>query len=96
MINGRLFVVINTHPPACRLASSDLSFLPFGWFDTSHCYGQVQILQSKAHVRGVDVLVCEDLWYLLKYWFVKAVPPCGGDHLRRHIQELHALATSFI
>jgi hypothetical protein len=27
---------------------------------------------------------------------VKAVPPCGGDHLRRHIQELHALATSFI
>ena len=39
------------------------------------------ILQSKAHVWGVEVLVCEDSRYLLKYWFVKAIPSCGGAHL---------------
>ena len=39
----------------------------FGWFDTSHYSCQVQSLQSKIHVWRVDVLVCEDLWYLLKY-----------------------------
>ena len=38
-------------------------------------------LQSKARVWGVDVLVCEDSRYLLKYWFVKAIPSCGGAHL---------------
>ena len=53
-------------------------------------------LQSKARVWGVDVLVCEDSRYLLKYWFVKAIPSCGGDHLHRHVQELHASTTSFI
>jgi len=26
---------------------------------------------------------------LLKYWFVKAIPSCGGDHLHRQVQELH-------
>ena len=53
------------------------------------------ILQSKAHVWGVEVLVCEDLRYLLKY-------SCEGHTLlcRRsstsHVQELHALMTSLI
>jgi len=41
------------------------------------------------------------------YWFVKtqaiclstvvkAIPSCGGDHLQRHVQELHASTTSLI
>jgi len=76
-------------------SSSDLSFLPFGWFDTSLCYCRVQF--SKARLMFEE----------LKYWFVKtwgicwstvvkAVPSCGGDYLRRQVQELHALMTSFI
>ena len=61
-------------------SSSDLSFLPFGWFDTSLCYCRVQF--SKARLMFGE----------LKYWFVKtwgicwstvvkAVPSCGGDYL---------------
>ena len=76
-------------------SSSDLSFLPFGWFDTSLCYCRVQF--SKARLMFEE----------LKYWFVKtwgicwsmvvkAVPSCGGDYLRRQVQELHALMTSSI
>jgi len=65
MINGRLFVVIITHPPACRLCSSDLSFSsPFGWFDTSQVIVEVQNLQSKVHVE-------ESM-----YWFVKTRAIC--------------------
>ena len=67
----------------------------FGWFDTSHYYCQVQNLQSKVHVEEST------------YWFVKtrvicwstvvkAIPSCGGDHLHRHVQELHASTTSLI
>ena len=40
---------------------------------------------SKSPKQGscwrVDVLVCEDSGYSLKYWFVKAIPSCGGAHL---------------
>jgi hypothetical protein len=39
----------------------------FGWFGTSHCSCRIQSLQSKTHVWGVDVLVCEDSGYSLKY-----------------------------
>ena len=77
----------------CRLA---VVLSIFGWFGTSHCSCRVQSLQSKTHVWGVDVLVCEDSRYLLKYWFVKAIPSCGGDHLHRQVQELHTLTTSLI
>ena len=59
------------HLPACILQQWSLYPL-FDWFDTSHYYCQVQSLQSKARVWGVDVLVCEDSWYLPKYG-------CEGD-----------------
>ena len=63
------------------------------WHISSYC--QVQV--SKAR------LVFEELMY----WFVKtrgicrstvvkAIPSCGGDHLHRHVQELHASTTSLI
>ena len=80
------------HLAACRLAAvNSLLSVWLVWHILSS-----SSLQSKAHVWGVDVLVCEDSRYLLKYWFVKAIPSCGGDHLHRHVQELHASTTSFI
>ena len=76
----------------CRLA---VVLSIFGWFDTSHYSCRVQVSKARL-VWGVDVLVCEDSRYLLKYWFVKAIPSCGGDYLHQHVQELHASTTSFI
>ena len=67
----------------------------FGWFDTSHYSCWVQNLQSKVHVE-------ESMYWFVKTrairWsmVVKAIPSCGGDHLHRHVQELHASTTSFI
>ena len=80
MINGRLFVVINTHPPACHLAAEISHFSLWLVWHISMLLSN-SILQSKARVWGVDILVCEDSRYLLKYWFVKAIPSCGGAHL---------------
>ena len=93
MINGRLFVVItflSRHLPSC----SGAFYLWMVWHIS--LFLSSSSLQNKARVWGVDVLVCEDSRYLLKYWFVKAIPSCGGDHLHRHVQELHASTTSLI
>ena len=55
-------------PSICRhhLPVSPLAVLQW-YFGTSHCSCRVQSLQSKTHVWGVDVLVCEDSGYSLKY-----------------------------
>ena len=80
----------------CRLAAV-ISHSPFRLAGLTHLkLLSSSSLQSKARVWGVDILVCEDSRYLLKYWFVKAIPSCGGDYLHRHVQELHASTTSFI
>ena len=69
------------HPPACRLAAV-ISHSPLRLAGLTHLkLLSSSSLQSKARVWGVDVLVCEDSRYLLKYWFVKAIPSCGGAHL---------------
>ena len=96
MINGRLFIVINTCPPACRLQAV-ISHSPLRLAGLTHLkLLSSSRLQSKARVEE------------LMYWFVKtrairwstvvkAIPACGGDlFLHRHIQELHASTTSLI
>ena len=77
MINGRLFVItfLSHHLPSC----SGAFYLWLLWHIS--LFLSCSILQSKARVWGVDVLVCEDSRYLLKYWFVMAIPSCGGAHL---------------
>ena len=59
MINGRLFVVINTCPPACRLAAV-ISHSPLRLAGLTHLkLLSSSRLQSKARVEE------------LMYWFVK-------------------------
>jgi len=87
MINGRLFVVINTHPPACRLAAViSHSPLRLVWFDTSHTLSSWKSLQSKLPVE-------ESMYWFVKTWLFTT---CGGDRSTRHVQELHASTTSLL
>jgi len=68
------------HLAACRLAAVNSLLSVWLVWHISMLLSSSS-LQSKARVWGVDVLVCEDSRYLLKYWFVKAIPSCGGAHL---------------
>ena len=55
------------HPPACRLAAV-ISHSPLRLASLTHLkLLSSSSLQSKARVWGVDVLVCEDSGYSLKY-----------------------------
>ena len=89
-------VVYLSSSPSC-LATCRLAVVLsiFGWLDTSHYLVEFKV--SKAR------LIFEEL----TYWFVKtqairwstvvkSIPSCGGDHLHRHVQELHASTTSLI
>ena len=79
LINGHLFVVIIIMSSRCLPScSSELSPLRLAGLTHLKLLSSSTSLQSKARVWGVDVLVCEDSRYLLKYWFVKAIPSCGG------------------
>ena len=61
----------------CRLA---VVLSIFGWFDTSHYSCWVQVSKARLVLRSRRTGF-EDSRYLLKYWFVKAIPSCGGAHL---------------
>jgi len=61
----------------CRLA---VVLSIFGWFDTSHYSCRVQVSKARLVLRSRRTGF-EDSRYLLKYWFVKAIPSCGGAHL---------------
>ena len=64
MINGRLFVVIITHPPACRLAAV-ISHSPLRLAGLTH----LKLLSSTSLQRKVHV---EESMY----WFVKTRAIC--------------------
>ena len=83
------------HPPVCRLAAV-ISHSPLRLAGLTHLkLLSSTSLQSKVHVE-------ESMYWFVKTraicWstVVKAVPSCGGDYLRRQVQELHALMTSLI